>query len=280
MFSIRCANLGGSNRQNLATVNRVDIGYLENLVIGPPPGPPAADLTGDGRVNFRDILVVGNNYGKTVAGGANSKADVNNDGTVNIKDLLFVAKSVDLATGVSTIGLGEIADEGVIPAEEALAPAEEPALAGAPSVLVSDTQTLRVTAGDVQKWLYDAREVNAEPEDIAVLERLLAALMHTKPPPKETALLANYPNPFNPETWIPYQLAAPAEVTFTIYAIDGKVVRTLAFGHQPAGLYQSQSRAAYWDGRNNAGEWVASGVYFSSLTAGEFSATKKMLLRK
>lgn len=273
VFSIWCANLDGSNRQNLATVNRVDIGHLENLVIGPPPGPPAADLTGDGRVNFRDILVVGNNYGKTVAGGANRKADVNNDGTVNIKDLLFVARSVDLATGVSTIGPGEIVDDVAIGAEV-------PAFAGAPFALASDTQTLWITARDVQKWLRDAREVNAEPEDIAVLERLLAALMHTKPPPKETALLANYPNPFNPETWIPYQLAAPAEVTFTIYAIDGKVVRTLAFGHQPAGFYQSRSRAAYWDGRNNAGERVASGVYFYTLTARDFSATRKMLIRK
>lgn len=283
VFSIWCANLDGSNRQNLATVNRADIGWLENLVIGPPPGPPAADLTGDGRVNFRDILVVGNNYGKTVAGGANSKADVNNDGTVNIKDLIFVARSVDLATGVSTIGPGEIVGIEIVGIDEALAEegdVPDVLVAGAPSALLQDTQTLRVTARDVQKWLHDARAVNAEPEDIAVLERLLAALMHTKPPPKVTALLTNYPNPFNPETWIPYSLAEPAEVTLTIYAINGKVVRTLAFGHKPAGLYQSQSRAAYWDGRNNAGEWVASGVYFSSLTAGEFSATKKMLLRK
>ena len=68
--------------------------------------------------------------------------------------------------------------------------------------------------------------------------------------PKETVLLANYPNPFNPETWIPYKLAAPADVTLTIYAIDGKVVRTLALGHQPIGIYQGKSRAAYWDGRN------------------------------
>ena len=273
VFAIRRANLDGSNRQNLAAVNVVAIRLLENLVIGPPPGPPAADLTGDGQVNFRDILVVGNNYGKTVAGGANREADVNNDGTVNIKDLLFVAKSVDLATGITTVGLGEIG--GI---EEPLE--EDGPVVGAPSALVSDTQTLRVTARDVQKWMRDAKEVNAEPEDIAVLERLLAALTHTEPPPKETALLANYPNPFNPETWMPYQLAEPAEVTFTIYAIDGKVVRTLAFGHQPAGFYQSRSRAAYWDGRNNAGERVASGVYFYTLTARDFSATRKMLIRK
>ena len=68
--------------------------------------------------------------------------------------------------------------------------------------------------------------------------------------PEKTALLANYPNPFNPETWIPYHLAKPGNVTLTIYAVNGAVVRTLALGHQPAGMYQSRSRAAHWDGKN------------------------------
>ena len=97
---------------------------------------------------------------------------------------------------------------------------------------------------------------------------------------RENALLANFPNPFNPETWIPYQLAKPTEVTITIYNINGHVVRTLALGHQAAGIYQSRSRAAYWDGRNTSGEPVASGVYFYTLTAGDFTATRKMLIRK
>ena len=99
-------------------------------------------------------------------------------------------------------------------------------------------------------------------------------------PPKTTALLPNYPNPFNPETWIPYHLAKPADVTLTIYAIDGKVVRHLELGHQVAGFYQSKSRAAYWDGRNDVGERVASGVYFYTLKAGEFAATRKLLILK
>ena len=98
--------------------------------------------------------------------------------------------------------------------------------------------------------------------------------------PSENALLPNYPNPFNPETWIPYQLAKPADVTLTIYAVNGKVVWRLVLGHQLAGVYQSRSRAAYWDGRNALGEPVASGIYFYTLTAGDFSATKKMLIRK
>ena len=98
--------------------------------------------------------------------------------------------------------------------------------------------------------------------------------------PKETALLVNYPNPFNPETWIPYQLAKPADVSLTIYDIQGGVVRDLDFGHQRAGMYHSRARAAYWDGRNAVGESVASGVYFYTLKAGDFSATRKMLIRK
>ncbi|MDE0686100.1 MAG: T9SS type A sorting domain-containing protein, partial [Candidatus Poribacteria bacterium] len=97
---------------------------------------------------------------------------------------------------------------------------------------------------------------------------------------RENALLANFPNPFNPETWIPYQLEKPTEVIITIYAIDGKLVRTLDLGHQPAGIYQNRSRAAYWDGRSQFGEPVASGVYFYTLTAGDFTATRKMLIRK
>ena len=96
----------------------------------------------------------------------------------------------------------------------------------------------------------------------------------------KTGLLPNYPNPFNPETWLPYQLAEAAEVTVTIHAADGRLVRTLALGQLPAGTYQSRSRAAYWDGRNAQGEPVASGIYFYTLQAGDFSATRKMVIRK
>ena len=108
----------------------------------------------------------------------------------------------------------------------------------------------------------------------------IAAAPGTQTVPQQTQLLANYPNPFNPETWIPYQLAKPVDVTLTIYAVNGQLIRTLALGHQPAGNYQRQSRAAYWDGKNELGERVASGVYFYTLTAGDFTATRKSLVRK
>ena len=108
-------------------------------------------------------------------------------------------------------------------------------------------------------------------------ERLPSAALST---PASTALLPNYPNPFNPETWIPYQLGAPAEVMLTIHDVHGRMVRTLAIGYQPAGVYRSQDRAAYWDGRNERGEPVATGVYFCTLVAGDFRATRRMLVGK
>ena len=100
------------------------------------------------------------------------------------------------------------------------------------------------------------------------------------PTPEATHLLANYPNPFNPETWIPYHLAEPADVSLSIYDVKGLLIRKLTLGPQPAGVYQSKVRAAYWDGRNELGEPVASGVYFYTLSAGDFTATGKMLIRK
>ena len=98
--------------------------------------------------------------------------------------------------------------------------------------------------------------------------------------PESTALLANYPNPANPETWIPYQLAKPADVSLTIYNVRGVVVRQLKLGHQQTGIYHTRSRAAYWDGKNAIGESVASGVYFYVFKAGKYTALRKMLIRK
>ena len=98
--------------------------------------------------------------------------------------------------------------------------------------------------------------------------------------PTETALLPNYPNPFNPETWIPYRLAKDAFVILTIYDQTGQVVRTLDVGHQIAAVYESRSKAIHWDGRNEFGEGVASGVYFYHLSAGDYYSTRKMLIIK
>ena len=98
--------------------------------------------------------------------------------------------------------------------------------------------------------------------------------------PAETILGQNFPNPFNPETWIPYQLEKSADVSLQIYDTSGGIVRTIDLGFKSQGFYMTRSTAAYWDGRNNMGEQVASGVYFYSLQTPDFSATRKMLILK
>ena len=112
-------------------------------------------------------------------------------------------------------------------------------------------------------------------EAIALLKYLLASTL-----PEQTQLLANYPNPFNPETWIPYHLANPSNVQITIYDTRGSIIRQLNLGHQREGYYTNRSRAAYWDGRNDVGECVASGVYFYQLQTENMSSVRKMLILK
>ena len=206
------------------------------------PASIAEDVNEDGVVNFADLSLAALRLGEA----GQNRADVNGDGVVDVADLLLIAAAIRDAAG---------------------APARHP-------------HVLEIfTAAEVQQWLKFARQLAlTEPayqRGIAALEQLLALLT-----PKETVLLANYPNPFNPETWLPYRLAEPAEVTVRIYAANGSLIRTLALGHLPAGIYEGRSRAAYWDGRNALGEPVASGVYFYTLSAGDFSATRKMLIRK
>ena len=96
----------------------------------------------------------------------------------------------------------------------------------------------------------------------------------------ETKFLPNYPNPFNPETWIPYQLAKAADVSVKIYDVSGRLVRTISVGFKPVGYYLTREQAAYWDGRNTVGEPVSSGVYFLQFAAGDFSATQRIVVLK
>ena len=97
---------------------------------------------------------------------------------------------------------------------------------------------------------------------------------------RKDALYQNFPNPFNPETWLPYQLATEAEVSISIYNVDGHLIRTLNLGAQPEGVYLTKEKAAYWDGQDNTGQQVSSGPYFYHLQAGDYSATKKMVILK
>ena len=206
------------------------------------PGYIAEDINEDGVVNIQDLVLVSSNFGKT----GENEADINGDGVVDIVDLVKVAAA-----------LGNSAD----------APFVHP-------------QTLAMlTATDVQGWLTQAQHLNltdlASQRGIRLLEQLLAALT-----PQETILLPNYPNPFNPETWIPYQLANSSDVQIVIYNTRGTTIRHLTLGHQQAGYYTPRDRAAYWDGRNGLGERVATGVYFYQLQADDLSPLRKMVILK
>ena len=204
----------------------------------------ASDVNEDGQVDIRDLILVIRALGETDP--SDPRVDVNNDGSVDKADLLLIVENLD--------------DSAV------------------PAAPLNRATLLTLEPAILQAWIHHLRVEDSSPisqKALAILKGLLAARR-----PEQTALLANYPNPFNPETWIPYQLSKPTDVTVSIYAVNGQLVRTLALGHQPAGVYQTRSRAAYWDGRNTVGEKVASGVYFYTLTAGDFSATRKMLIRK
>ena len=149
---------------------------------------------------------------------------------------------------------------------------------GGRAAAIGDTLEISVKSPDTSIGMQPLR-YTVTAEDVRRSRVQLPALFLQEIPAK-TQLLRNYPNPFNPETWIPYRLAEDAFVTLTIYNGSGQVVRTLDVGRQTASIYESRSKAAYWDGRNEFGETVASGVYFYTLTAGDFSATRKMVILK
>ena len=213
------------------------------------------------------------------------RVDVNQDGGVDILDLVVVASSI----GAARPNLrADVNDDGIIDVLDLVAIVGSPSWWGEefafeelrePNAAAPVASALTLTPETIREWITLAHIKNDGSllfeRGIANLERLLAARV-----PSKTRLLLNYPNPFNPETWIPYQLSKSADVTVSIYSVNGRLIRTLALGHQSAGVYQIKSRAAYWDGRNEFGEHVASGLYFYMLTAGNFSATGKMLVRK
>ena len=200
------------------------------------------DVNGDGVVNVTDLVRVAAFFGRTRAPGAALPQDVNRDGVVDAEDILLVIAALEGA---------------------AASPSAQPLPFGT----------------DLRDWLARAKQHHTQDptfkRGILVLEQLLTPIR-----PTVTALLPNYPNPFNPETWIPYRLAKDADVTLTIYDTRGVLVRGLDLGYQPAGFYTNRGRAVYWDGRNESGESVASGVYFYQLRAGGFSEIRRMVIVK
>ena len=247
-------------------------------VIGDGPGAEPLDVDGDGQITVVDLAITALFYGTQVPVGVSLPADVNTDGVVDLADLTAVAGGIDAAGGgLNQLALWEVEAALLIAAEQAV---ELEAAAGAPGRAVASV-SVRLSAKNVSDALATARtDVRKPQRGFAALEKFLALLTEMTATPETTALLANYPNPFNPETWIPYHLSKDAEVIVRIYDMRGVSVRQLVLGHQAAGVYQGRGRAAYWDGRNHHGEPVASGVYFYTLTAGEFTATRKLLIAK
>ncbi|MCY4553562.1 MAG: leucine-rich repeat domain-containing protein [Candidatus Poribacteria bacterium] len=220
---------------------------LQEVVITIEGQLTIGDVNRDGQVNIQDMVLVARRFGETVP--ANSAVDVNGDGVISILDLIIVAAH-----------LGESTD------------------AAAPSGL--DLAGIHgLDSATIQAWIAQAALENdgsiAFQRGLANLQRLLASLI-----PEKTVLLANYPNPFNPETWIPYHLANPSDVQITIYDTGGSIIRRLELGHQHPGYYATKNRAAYWDGRNEVGERVANGVYFYQLQADQLSLLRKMVILK
>ena len=203
------------------------------------------DINNDGVVDNYDLILVAENYDRKNP--THPKTDVNKDGQVDITDLLLVASH-----------FGESVNPEA-PAADFKIPPEHLNL--------------------VEGWLTEARLADdgsdVFQQGIAVLEQLINASSLT-----ETTLLPNYPNPFNPETWIPYDLAEDAEVHIHIHNLKGESIRELSLGFQPAGTYRTQTRAAHWDGRNSMGEPVASGIYFYTFQAGSFKAIRQMVIIK
>ena len=228
--------------RTLASASRDGTVLLWDIAVDADIPAIKGDINQDGVVNIQDLVLVATQLGQT---GPNI-ADANGDGIVHILDLVLVA--------------GELGNE-----------------AGAPSIY-SDGVAM-FSPSEVKQWLHEARELGLEDvttqRGIRFLESLLAAFT-----PRETALLPNFPNPFNPETWIPYQLATDSDVHISIFDSKGVLVRQLDLGLQPAGFYTDRGRAAYWDGRNEHAETVASGVYFYQLRAAEYTHMRRMVVVK
>ena len=209
---------------------------------------PDANL--DGQVNILDLIVVAGSFGEQPP--SNPLADTNKDGVVNVFDLVFVAESLS---------------------QNAAAPSQLAFIESVPSTAKEVIAAHRALT-ELEAMLNKSHGVQIA---IELLRHYLSIADRNV---KETKLLPNYPNPFNPETWIPYQLSEASTVTLKIYDVSGHLVRTINVGHKPVGYYITRERAVYWDGRNQNREPVSSGVYFYTLNTDTYTQTRRMVILK
>ena len=198
------------------------------------------DVNADGVTNIFDLILVAQKFGQKNVSG---RADTNNDGEINIFDLIIVAQC-----------FGQSA---------------------APTTLKEPISMFSMVNNWVQLAEQESDGSAEFKKGTTVLRGILESLK-----PKKTALMANYPNPFNPETWIPYHLSQDSEVIINIYDTTGKIIRSLDMGFQSFGYYASRDNSAYWDGRTENGEQVSSGTYFYQINAGGYTETRKMVILK
>ena len=213
---------------------------------------PPWDLNEDGVVDATDSALVTAALGQSGNDIVNPRTDINGDATVDADDLTLVTEHLDAGAAPSSREVFTLLDRATLETLD-------------PDTLAAQLASLRAKSDGSLKYQ----------RAIALLESVLAAMR-----PDKTKLLANYPNPFNPETWIPYHLAKASDVQITIYDARGVVIRQLDLGHQREGYYIHRSRAAHWDGRNAIGERVASGLYLYQLQADNMSLLRKMVILK
>ena len=250
---VQRANLNGSGITNVVDGlgSPGDI-VLSNSISAPMMTTPTTPMT----VSYakydvnKDDTVDNTDAGLVIdaLGTNNARYDVNGDGAVDFLDVVLVFDNRD--------------DN----------------VAGAPTIVGMKLSAVQIDIIQEQIDLLIATN-DRSPAAMRTLV-YLQQLLVTETRPEKTQLFANYPNPFNPETWIPYELATDTHVRITIYNTQGVVIRTLQFGHQSAGYYTGRDRAAYWDGRNALGEQVASGLYFYQLETDTMSSMRKMVILK
>ncbi len=213
-----------------------------------------------------------------IEGPAYTIGDVSGDGIVTAYDASLVLKYIVGLTELSVEQkqVADVTDDGTITALDAALILQysvglitEFPNQGAPMLTVIDENQL------LTKIIGELENISLTKEQKHVLEQLRRQIK-----PKQTVLLPNYPNPFNPETWLPFKLVDDSPVTIQIYNAKGQLIRTIALGNRNAGIYTTKAKSAYWDGRSSNGEKVASGVYFYRLQAGDFSATRRMVIVK
>ena len=153
------------------------------------------------------------------------------------------------------------------------------AVTAAPTLLAKELAFTTQQKRSIQSAIVELEDMPMRSEAEELVLSLLISILAERLP-EQTQLLLNYPNPFNPETWIPFELSQDTKVSITIYNVEGTPVRNIRVGYLQAGSYVSQSKALYWDGKSDTGERVASGTYFYTLKADTSTFTQKMIILK